>query len=214
MKNIYTLYWRTGDRETVQGADVAQAMTLAGYGGGAVGALDFYANGDDHAYEWDASKCDWVRKLRQDVVSTPDVERDTHTRACGAGGKTVNMERKLVLWEGPPSMEIAIIECRAERDLSLPAAFCAAVAYWQDNYPQGKAWAREAAKSGEPFSIGRLIDDDMLNDPGLTEAMNGQGMWDIHITLAHGGVDSTLPWSTPLTPEERSIETDGPGVGP
>ena len=61
--NTYTLYWRTGKRETVQGADPAQAMTLAGYGGGAMRALDFYANGDNHEYEWDATKRDWVRKL-------------------------------------------------------------------------------------------------------------------------------------------------------
>ena len=66
--NTYTLYWRTGKRETVQGADPAQAMTLAGYGGGAVRALDFYANGDNHEYEWDATKRDWVRKL------TPNAE--------------------------------------------------------------------------------------------------------------------------------------------
>jgi len=60
--NTYTLYWRTGKRETVQGADPAQAMTLAGYGGGSVRALDFYATGDDHDYEWDADKRDWMRK--------------------------------------------------------------------------------------------------------------------------------------------------------
>lgn len=60
--NAYTLYWRTGKREVVKGADPAQAMTLAGYGGGAVGALDFYAIGDNHDYEWNEAKRDWVRK--------------------------------------------------------------------------------------------------------------------------------------------------------
>ena len=58
---LYTLYWRDGKRETVSGPTLAQAMTLAGYGGGAVRALDFYANGDDHNYTWDSEKRNWVR---------------------------------------------------------------------------------------------------------------------------------------------------------
>ena len=58
---LYTLYWRDGKRETVSGATPEQAMTLAGYGGGAVRALDFYANGDDRDYTWNAEKRDWVR---------------------------------------------------------------------------------------------------------------------------------------------------------
>jgi hypothetical protein len=62
MTNIYTLYWRTGDREIVKGENAAQAMTLAGYGGGAVGALDFYANGEDHGYIWNAGKKAWMQK--------------------------------------------------------------------------------------------------------------------------------------------------------
>lgn len=59
--NTYTLYWLDGKRETVQGADPAQAMTLAGYGGGAAKALDFYADGDDHNYTWDAEKRSWAK---------------------------------------------------------------------------------------------------------------------------------------------------------
>ena len=59
--NTYTLYWRTGKRELVHGADIAQAMTLAGYGNGAVSALDFYATGDDTDYEWDSEKRDWLK---------------------------------------------------------------------------------------------------------------------------------------------------------
>lgn len=55
------LYWRTGDRNVVHGPDIASAMTLAGFGGGSVRALDFYANGDDTAYAWDKDARDWVR---------------------------------------------------------------------------------------------------------------------------------------------------------
>lgn len=61
--NDYTIYWRTGKRELVRGDDVAQAMTLAGYSGGAVRAVDFYAVGDDKEYDWDKERRDWVRKV-------------------------------------------------------------------------------------------------------------------------------------------------------
>lgn len=51
----FTLYWRTGDREVVEGRNPAEAMTRAGYSGGAVAALDFWARGDDSKYSWNPS---------------------------------------------------------------------------------------------------------------------------------------------------------------
>lgn len=60
--NTYTLYWLTGDRQIVRGNDPAQAMTLAGIGNGALPALDFYAAGDDHDYEWDTKNRKWIER--------------------------------------------------------------------------------------------------------------------------------------------------------
>ena len=57
----FTLYWLTGDREIVKGRNVADAMTRAGYSNGAVPALDFYANGDDRDYQWDATARKWLK---------------------------------------------------------------------------------------------------------------------------------------------------------
>lgn len=57
----FTLFWRTGDREVVQGRTIAEAMSLAGYGGGAVRALDFYARGDSNEHVWDAGAREWRR---------------------------------------------------------------------------------------------------------------------------------------------------------
>lgn len=42
----YTLFWLTWRTELVKGNTPEEAMTLAGYGGGAVRALDFFGNGD------------------------------------------------------------------------------------------------------------------------------------------------------------------------
>lgn len=55
----FTLYWRTGDREVVEGRTPEEAMTLAGYGAGAVPALDFWARGDDSKYSWNPSAREW-----------------------------------------------------------------------------------------------------------------------------------------------------------
>jgi hypothetical protein len=52
-QRIYTLYWLDGKRELVKGSDIADAVTHAGYGEGALRALDFFAKGDDFScYVW------------------------------------------------------------------------------------------------------------------------------------------------------------------
>lgn len=58
--NTYTIYWRDGKKSKVEGPTVEQAFTNAGYGAGAVAAIDFYANGDDDSYEW--VDHDWKKK--------------------------------------------------------------------------------------------------------------------------------------------------------
>jgi hypothetical protein len=56
----YTLFWLTGKTEIVKGNTPEEAMTLAGYGGGAVRALDFYGNGDIREdYKWNAEQRTW-----------------------------------------------------------------------------------------------------------------------------------------------------------
>lgn len=56
----FTLYWRTGKREVVQGRTAEEAMNLAGYGGGALRALDFWANGDDSEWAWVPDTREWT----------------------------------------------------------------------------------------------------------------------------------------------------------
>lgn len=57
----FTLFWLTGQREVVQGRDIAEAVSRAGYGGGALRALDFYANGINDDYRWVAGERKWER---------------------------------------------------------------------------------------------------------------------------------------------------------
>ena len=58
----FTLYWRTGKREVVNGDTISEACTLAGYGGGAVQALDFYQHGDVDTHMWDSVIGRWYSK--------------------------------------------------------------------------------------------------------------------------------------------------------
>lgn len=58
----FTLYWLTGKSEPVEGKDIADAMNKAGYGQGAVRALDFYSNTHEIEYDWNAGKRSWDMK--------------------------------------------------------------------------------------------------------------------------------------------------------
>jgi hypothetical protein len=55
----FTLFWLDGKRELVRGRDAADAMTKAGYGAGAVRALDFHAPGDSYDYKWNEKDRKW-----------------------------------------------------------------------------------------------------------------------------------------------------------
>lgn len=57
----YNLYWLTGSKETVEGENIQDAIMLAGYGNGALRALDFYVNvKTDKGYKWDTVKKSWI----------------------------------------------------------------------------------------------------------------------------------------------------------
>ena len=58
----FTLYWRAVQREVITGRTRAAAFTQAGYGAGAMAALDFHADGDNHEYEWNSKSREWVKK--------------------------------------------------------------------------------------------------------------------------------------------------------
>lgn len=51
-EGVFTLFWRDGQRDVLPGSSVTDAMDRAGYGAGAVAALDFYSNGDNSEYMW------------------------------------------------------------------------------------------------------------------------------------------------------------------
>jgi hypothetical protein len=40
--NYFRLFWRDGKQEVIEGTTISDAFTRAGYGAGAVAALDYY----------------------------------------------------------------------------------------------------------------------------------------------------------------------------
>ncbi len=49
--NTYCLNWRSGSKEIVKGFDIKHAISRAGYGGGALRALDFWEQVEDNLGE-------------------------------------------------------------------------------------------------------------------------------------------------------------------
>ena len=49
----YTFYWSTGEKEILEGKNSTDALNNAGYGKGALSALDFFSRGEDNNYIWE-----------------------------------------------------------------------------------------------------------------------------------------------------------------
>lgn len=73
----FSLFWLTGAAEVVQGTDIADALTSAGYGAGAVAALDFHSKGDiTEDYVWDKGRRKWVSVTKIRVFDNKAVDAD------------------------------------------------------------------------------------------------------------------------------------------
>ena len=61
MKEAYfTLYWRDGKTNVIKGPSIEEAFTAAGYGSGALPALDWYDNGVTNTHRYDKVKHEWA----------------------------------------------------------------------------------------------------------------------------------------------------------
>lgn len=67
----FTLFWKDGKRQIVRGRNVAEAMTLAGYGGGAARALAFWSHGEDHSYYWNTDVAQWDKVPPEGIGNKP-----------------------------------------------------------------------------------------------------------------------------------------------
>jgi len=68
----FTYFWLTGEKEVLRGNDVADALNKAGYGQGALRALDFWAHGNSHDYQWNkiSQKWDMTEEAKKRIFKT------------------------------------------------------------------------------------------------------------------------------------------------
>ncbi|QVD49170.1 hypothetical protein LUCX_100 [Xanthomonas phage vB_XciM_LucasX] len=73
-ESAFTLYWKDGRREIIVGEDIADAFHKAGYGSGALGALDWYDQLPSDTHRWDADSKDWVKRTpnRFSDINSPE----------------------------------------------------------------------------------------------------------------------------------------------
>lgn len=58
----FTIYWKHGERSVIKGTSIDHAFTRAGYGAGAVAAIDWYDNGNTSTHKWVEETKNWMRK--------------------------------------------------------------------------------------------------------------------------------------------------------
>jgi len=66
------MFWRTGQREVLKGQTMEDALSRAGYGAGAIPALDFYANGNNDNYIWDDALREWITHVQWNEIQRCD----------------------------------------------------------------------------------------------------------------------------------------------
>jgi hypothetical protein len=57
----FTIWWKGGKREVIYGPTIEDAFSKAGYGGGAVAAVDWYDRGDVNTHQWCSVTKNWQR---------------------------------------------------------------------------------------------------------------------------------------------------------
>ena len=62
MSNKFTIYWKDGSRKVITGVTMKDAFTAAGYGAGAVAAIDWYDNGISQTHHYNTETKEWVKK--------------------------------------------------------------------------------------------------------------------------------------------------------
>lgn len=65
----FGVYWKNGQHEIIKGNGFADAFTRAGYGQGALRALDVWHPGDEVKYEWSGKE--WRNKELLEKFSCP-----------------------------------------------------------------------------------------------------------------------------------------------
>lgn len=62
VEETFTVWWKDGTRSVIKGPNIETAFTKAGYGAGAVAAVDWYDRGDVNTHYWCVETKNWMRR--------------------------------------------------------------------------------------------------------------------------------------------------------
>ena len=63
----FTIYWRYNEKSIVKGFSEQDAFTKAGFGAGALNAVDFFMAGNNNEYKWNEKTKYWDKILNEEV---------------------------------------------------------------------------------------------------------------------------------------------------
>lgn len=66
--NTYRIYWRDGSTACLKGRNEQDAFVRAGYGAGAMAAVDFFGRGEALEYKWNAADREWERMAAETIT--------------------------------------------------------------------------------------------------------------------------------------------------
>jgi len=70
---FFTIYWLGGSFNFIEGNTIEDAFTKAGYGAGAVSAIDWYDNNISQTHKYDFKLKKWIPSDKPDYVMFGDV---------------------------------------------------------------------------------------------------------------------------------------------
>jgi hypothetical protein len=74
----FTLFWIDGKKEIIRGDSITSAFTSAGYGRGAMIALDFYAEGESDDYRYNTMELRWKLKdeIKRNLINSIPISKN------------------------------------------------------------------------------------------------------------------------------------------
>ena len=141
----FCLYWLDGKHEFARGRNAADAITRAGYGAGAMGALDTYTQGPIPQYIWHEGARKW------DPIAPPPKPRKPRKPRPKLSRKVVTSVRLL-------PEQIAALKLAGSMDKGITAAMRDAARY---------RWVRTRGAWDSEIALGILSEDPAKYDAAI-----------------------------------------------
>lgn len=107
----FTIYWKDGSRKVITGVTMEDAFTAAGYGAGAVAAIDWYDNGISQTHHYNMETKEWVKYESVHIASNSSLFYNTELNGSDLIG-IFRKHRKIIV--DFPNKDILLIRHKFE----------------------------------------------------------------------------------------------------